>query len=109
MWKRIWTVGIGVIAAVGAVSAQGSSPSDKRDVVIVIGCLESAQGGYVLTDNRSSVRYRVDAPADTLNWHVGHELEIHGTFQSGGATPTLKAESVVYISQTCSKASGGKG
>lgn len=113
MWKRFLTAGIGVIVAVVAASAQGTSSSGSRAEFVVIGCLERAQNDFMLRDNRSGTRYRLDATADALGWHVGHELEIHGTFQSGqsGATreaQTLKVGSVVYISQKCSQ-DGGKG
>jgi hypothetical protein len=104
MWKRFWTVGIGVIVAVVAASAQGSSPSDA----VLIGCLEGAQSGFALRDYRSGTRYRIDGTADMLGWHVGHEVEVRGTLQSGsGEMPTLKVASVVYISPTCSQ-HGGK-
>lgn len=110
MWKRFLTAGIGVIVAVVAASAQGTSPSGSPTKFVVIGCLERAQNGFMLRDYRSGTRYRLDATADTLGWHVGHELEIHGTFQSGATSEaqTLKVGSVVYISQKCSQ-DGGKG
>jgi hypothetical protein len=106
MWKQFWKVGIGVIVAVVAASAQGNSP---RGDVVLIGCLEGAQSGFALRDIRSGTRYRLDGTADMLGWHVGHELEVRGTLQAGsGQMATLKVDSVVYISPTCSPGSGGK-
>jgi hypothetical protein len=109
MWKQFWKVGFCVIVAVVAASAQGSSPSEKRADVVLIGCLEGAQSGFTLRDYRSGTRYRIDGTADMLGWHVGHELELHGTLQAGsGQMATLKVDSVVYISPTCSQLGGGK-
>jgi hypothetical protein len=97
------------MVAVGAASAQGTAPAQKPSEVIVLGCLESAQGGYVLRDFRSNVRYRIEAAADAVGWHVGHELEIHGMIAgSSGDMPTLKAETIIYISEKCSQFAGGK-
>lgn len=104
VWKFL-TVGAGVIVTVVAASAQ--APSGKPLEFVALGCLESAQNGFILRDNRSGTRYRLDGSADMLGWHVGHDLEIHGTFQGPASeTPTLKVDSVVYISRTCSQGSG---
>jgi hypothetical protein len=109
MWKPFWTAAIGATVAIVTASAQGTTPGKRPADVIVIGCLESAQSEFAIRDYRSGVRYRLEATAEMLGWHVGHELEIQGTIQSGSsATPTLKVETLVYLSQTCSPPSGGK-
>jgi hypothetical protein len=103
MWKQFWTAGICVIVTVVAASAQGTSPSERPANTVLIGCLEGAQSGYTLRDYRSGTQYRIEGTAEMLGWHVGHELELHGTLQAGGQMLTLKVETVVYISPTCSQ------
>lgn len=106
MWKRFLAVGVGVIGVVVAASAQGASPSQPPAEIAIIGCLERSQSVFMMKDYRSGTRYRLDATAELLSWHVGHELEIHGTVQSGSTgsgAPTMKVASVIYLSQTCSR------
>jgi hypothetical protein len=80
--------------------------------VIVIGCVsrqgEGATAAFIITDPRPKppAQYRLDGDADLLRMHVGHTLEIGGPLApaSGGAaaaTPTLKVQSLTYISTTC--------
>jgi hypothetical protein len=81
--------------------------------VIVIGCVsrqgDGAAAAFIITDPRPKppAQYRLDGDADLLRMHVGHTLEIGGALApaSGGAaaaTPTLKVQSLTYISTTCS-------
>ena len=109
MWKQFLTASVGAIGVVAAVvAASAQAPSGKPAEFVALGCLESAQNGYILKDYRSGTRYRLDGTPAMLGWHVGHELEIHGTFQSGPISEmaTLKVDSVVYISRTCAQGSG---
>jgi hypothetical protein len=126
--ERRLRAAIGAIActtAIGVVSAQRGAPPTPAQAPIarnyvVIGCVsrEAAaargRGGeatytYSITDSRSSppARYRIDADAEQLRWHVGHTLEISGTVTpasgGGAALPTLKVQSLTYISTTCVK------
>jgi hypothetical protein len=84
--------------------------------VIVIGCVsrrgEGAAVAFIITDPRPKppVQYRLEGDADLLSMHVGHTLEIGGpiTSATGGpggadaAAPTLKVQSLTYISTSCS-------
>ena len=78
--------------------------------VIVIGCVsrqgEGASATFIITDPRPKppAPYRLDGDADLLRMHVGHTLEIGGpvTPASGATAPTLKVQSLTYISTSCS-------
>jgi hypothetical protein len=78
--------------------------------VIVIGCVsrqgEGASAAFIITDPRPKppAPYRLDGDADLLRMHVGHTLEIGGpiTPASGATPPTLKVQSLTYISTSCS-------
>jgi hypothetical protein len=78
--------------------------------VIVIGCVsrqgEGASATFIITDPRPKppAPYRLDGDADLLRMHVGHTLEVGGpiTPASGATAPTLKVQSLTYISTTCS-------
>lgn len=71
--------------------------------VVVIGCLEQRQGEFLIKDFRNGAPYRLDASAKLLGWHVGHQLEVHGTLEPGSSSDaTLKVDKVIYISTTCS-------
>jgi hypothetical protein len=78
--------------------------------LIVIGCVsrqgQGASPSFIITDPRPKppAQYRLDGDADLLRMHVGHTVEVGGpvTQPSGGnATPTLKMQSLTYISTTC--------
>jgi hypothetical protein len=84
---------------------------------IVIGCVsregQNTPPTFVMTDSRANppARYRLEGDADLLRIHVGHTLEIGGPITPasgtrGGANasvPTLKVQSLTYISTTCVK------
>jgi hypothetical protein len=84
---------------------------------IAIGCVsregQSTQPTFVITDARpkAPVQYRLDGDPDLLRMHVGHTVEIGGPItpasgmKGGGSTPapTLKVQSLTYISTTCVK------
>ena len=98
MRKQSFLMGLGIAAAVTVAATAQQKPAD----VVIIGCLErGAQNSYNLKDFRSSVSYRVTT-TENIAWHVGHQLEIHGTLTSGGASPAINASSIVYVATTCS-------
>ena len=125
--------GVGLAAFVSLpagpiVAAQGSSQPGSAPRHVVIGCVSRggmAQGRsgaagtptFVITDGRSKPpsTYRLDGDADQLRLHVGHTLEIAGTItpaagargasNGSAAPPTLKVQSITYISTTCQRAS----
>ena len=84
---------------------------------IAIGCVfregDSTTPTFVMTDSRAKppAPYRLDGDADLLRTHVGHTVEIGGPITpasrtGGGANataPTLKVQSLIYISTTCVK------
>ena len=82
---------------------------------IVIGCVnregQSAPPIFVITDSRpkSPARYRLDGDADLLRLHIGHTVEIGGPIMpasdphDGANAPTLRMQSLTYISRTCVK------
>jgi hypothetical protein len=84
---------------------------------IVIGCVgregQSTLPAFRITDSRSKppTPYRLEGDPDLLRLHVGHTVEIGGpiTPASGmlrganASAPTLKVQSLIYISTTCVK------
>jgi hypothetical protein len=84
---------------------------------IVIGCVgragQSTPPVFAITDSRSKppAQYRLEGDPDLLRLHVGHTVEIGGPIAPasgtrGGANasaPTLKVQSLTYISTTCVK------
>jgi hypothetical protein len=92
---------VGIVASAVAISAQGTP---KPGEIIVIGCLQRAgQNALTLKDFRSGVSYRIEGDANSLDWHVGHQLEIHGTLASGATAdaPRIRAGQVMYIAPKC--------
>ena len=78
--------------------------------LIVIGCVsrqgQGASATIIITDARPKppAQYRLDGDADLLRMHVGHTVEIGGPITpatGGNAAPTLKVQSLTYISTTC--------
>lgn len=103
MREYLWFVITVMIVVASAAQAQPRTQEPAR--IFVIGCLErGGQGGFVIKDFRSGTPYRLEAKAEMLDWHVGHQLEVHGVLQSGSTSDggTLTVESVLYISTTCS-------
>ena len=84
---------------------------------IMIGCVgregQSTPPVFAITDSRSKppAQYRLEGDPDLLRLHVGHTVEIAGPITPasgtrGGASasaPTLKVQSLTYISTTCVK------
>jgi hypothetical protein len=94
---------------------------------VVIGCISrerqsttpdgDAAGAtaFIITDTRGKppLTYRLDGDAVQLRAHVGHTLEIAGPIvptssalggaNAGAPVPTLKVQSLTYISMTCPK------
>jgi hypothetical protein len=83
---------------------------------IVIGCVGregQSTPAFVITDSRSKppAPYRLEGDPDLLRLHIGHTLEIGGPptpVSSSGrsvnaSAPTLKVQSLTYISTTCLK------
>jgi hypothetical protein len=102
---RIYVCLVVTALIVAASAAQAQSPTPGPTTMVVIGCLErGGPGGFLIKDFRNGLPYRLEAKAETLDWHVGHHLEVHGVIQSGSSSdsPTLKVESVLYLSPTCS-------
>ena len=129
----IGAIALGALGAttIGLLAAQAPqnppAVSGARNFV-VIGCLsregQASAGGrgggagsgdiYITTDRRANppARYRVDGDPEQLKLHVGHTVEIAGpvtpppTARGGAANmalPTLKVQSLTYISTTCAK------
>jgi hypothetical protein len=84
---------------------------------VVIGCLSSDGAAtspkFSISESRAKPpvpTYRLEGDADFLRVHVGHTVEIGGpvtpatgTQGNGNAAPTLKVESLAYVSKTCLK------
>jgi hypothetical protein len=133
---------IGVMACTATVALRAQTPappgsqpnpSNARRFV-VIGCVSRETQGstaanpraatgprFIVTDTRSDPVsiYRLDGDEATLNFHVGHTVEIAGPLSSllssllsagpgdpGEAAPApkvLKVESLTYLATTCQK------
>jgi hypothetical protein len=114
----VWLTMIGIPAAqTGLLKGTQLNPGRiSAGNVIVIGCVsrrgEGAAAAFIITDPRPKppAQYRLEGDADLLSMHVGHTVEIGGpiTSATGGpggadaAAPTLKVQSLTYISTTCS-------
>ena len=92
---------IGMAVSTASLMAQGSA--NKPAAIVIIGCLQGGpQNVFTLKDNRSERSYRIDAKAEDIAWHVGHELEIHGSLEVRQEGPTVKADQIVYVANRCS-------
>jgi hypothetical protein len=105
------------VALAGLPAAQNGIPKDTQmnpggvkpggGKFIVIGCVsrEGTPPAFLVSDSRAKppAVYRLDGDADLLRLHVGHTVEIGGGITPGGSQPTLKVESLTYISTTCVK------
>jgi hypothetical protein len=120
-----------VCAATIGLSATQTAPQNPGQAstpkYVVIGCISregqstpsagsaaAARPAFIITDTRgdSPATYRLDGDAEQLALHVGHTVEIAGPITTGpgarggdarAAVPTLKAQSLTYISTTCLK------
>src|SRR6266567_9124940 len=85
----------------------------------VQGCLSGSNGSFTLTDKNGN-SYQLTGDTAKLSEHVGHEVKITGTAESGssatgggtatgtsgaGASRTLQVSPVRHVSKTC-KSSG---
>ena len=117
---------IGLSATQSAPQSPGQASTPRK--FVVIGCVSregrsappagsAAQDRptFAITDTRgdSPSTYRLEGDAEQLGLHVGHTVEISGPVTTGpsgrgggnasSAVPTLKVQSVTYISTTCPK------
>lgn len=88
---------LAILCAAGAVVA---AQAPRR--AVVIGCLQRNAGNLVINDVRGG-SFRVEGgDQKDLDFHVGHKVELSGTFQKGaGSAETFRVESLVYIAATC--------
>ena len=103
----------GTGAGIGAQTG-GLAPAPQR--YVAIGCISreprspagnAARRRYLLTDLRGDrpTVYRLDGgDAATLEFHIGHTVEVSGPLTIGAnAKATLRVSSLTYIGTTCSK------
>jgi hypothetical protein len=102
MRKQLCVLLIGMAASVAGLTAQGSASKPADNNIVIIGCLQGgAQNAFTLKDVRSGRSYRIDADAESIGWHVGHELEIHGALEVRSEGPRVKADQIVFIATRC--------
>ena len=83
---------------------------------VVIGCVSRGTTNpkdLLITDTRGEkpTVFRLEGDPKDLDWHVGHTIEVWGTFtalpaagtQQAGTAGVLRVASVNYISPTCAK------
>jgi len=101
-----------------AVAAGSGQQSAAGGQMTVEGCLSGSSGNFTLTD-KNGMSYQLTGDTAKLSEHVGHEVKITGTSNSGasggsdtasastgaGAASTLQVSSVKHVSKTCK--SGG--
>ena len=99
------------VLAQGTPTQAGGSPGASA-ATTVEGCLQSAGGGYTLTD-KSGTTYQLSGDTSKLAEHVGHEVQITGTASAGssgaGASAsagqaggqTLTVDKIKHMSKTC--------
>ena len=118
-----WAVALG-LSSTGTAALQSPARGSQGQArnFVVLGCVSreapsptAGRGGqaaspFILTDTRATppARYRLDGSVEQLQLHVGHTLEVAGPLTAaapgGGATmPTVKVQSVTYISASCTK------
>jgi hypothetical protein len=95
------------VIALGAVGS-GYAADPPRTEGVVVGCLQrSGAKTYLVKDHRSGMSFDVHSqnktPGTTLDWQVGHELEIHGTFgpRVEPAPQRLNVSLVIEIAPRC--------
>src|SRR5262245_36122182 len=110
----------------GFPAAQAGNPKDTQlnpgsvrpggGKSVVIGCVSSEGNAtsptFLVSDSRSKppAIYRLEGDVNLLRVHVGHTIEVGGPITAAtaargasNAPPTLKVESLSYISKTCLK------
>jgi hypothetical protein len=69
------------------------------------GCIDEAEGRYVLIDDRTRgtiASLEADGfETEGFAKHVGHKVTVRGTSISGGTLPTFRVRSIETISETC--------
>jgi hypothetical protein len=96
MRKQLGVLLVAAATSVAGLSAQG--PLDKPNSIIIIGCLQGSGQTFTLKDSRSGRSYQLVGDPESLGWHVGHELEIHGALGDGAR---VKVDQVVFIATKC--------
>jgi hypothetical protein len=108
-----------------ATTVQNPGQDSPASTSVVIGCVSreeqrvptapGAEATFIVTDKRGSppLKYRLSGDPEQLRLHIGHTVEISGRVtRSAGAgenasqaavLPTVKVQSLTYISTTCSK------
>jgi hypothetical protein len=100
MRKALGVFLVAVAVAVAGLSAQG--PAGKPATIIIIGCLQrSGQNAFTIKELRSGRSYQIVADAESIGWHVGHELEIHGSLEVTGAALRVKPDQVIFVADRC--------
>jgi hypothetical protein len=100
MRKALGVVLVAGVVAVAGLSAQGSA--GKPTSIIIIGCLQSSgQNAFTLKERRSGRTYQIVADRDTIGWHVGHELEIHGSVEVTADALRVKPDQVIFVATKC--------
>src|SRR5262245_66680491 len=102
------------LAAHVSAGQRGENNQAKQDQYVILGCVSRQAGGargsstYLITDTRGEkpVIYRLDGDAATLDFHVGHYVEVAGPLTAparGGASArlTLKVVRLSYLSKDC--------
>jgi hypothetical protein len=67
---------------------------------VVIGCVQRNGNNFVLNDFRGG-SFRLESLPKDFEFHVGHKVELTGSYGKAGTTETFKIDSVIYISTTC--------
>ena len=114
---------LGLTWAVGQDSASQSSASSSGQMgqstaggeMAVQGCLSGSSGNFTLTD-KNGMSYQLTGDTAKLSEHVGHEVKVMGTADSGAGSSSasggsssqkmLQVSSVKHISKTCKSAAG---
>jgi len=100
MRKALGVFLVAMAIAIAGLSAQGQG--SKPATIIIIGCLQrSEQNTFTIKELRSGRNYQIMADAESIGWHVGHELEIHGALEVTGDALRVKPDQVIYIADRC--------
>jgi len=85
---------LALLSAGTMVAAQAPRPS------VVIGCVQRNGNNFVLNDFRGG-SFRLESLPKDFEFHVGHKVELTGSYGKAGTAETFKIDSVIYISTTC--------